>query len=74
MTKNNAFAAWSCIVVVAVTHESNMASYLPEAGSLYGRNADMCSDVAGPSSSGSGDLFELSDRSNTTYFYYFPHY
>ena len=26
----------------------------------------MCSDVAGPSSSGSGDLFELSDRSNET--------
>ena len=25
-----------------------------------------CSDVAGPSSSGSGDLFELSDRSNET--------
>ena len=25
-------------------------------------NADMCSDVAGWSSSGSGDLFELSDR------------
>ena len=26
----------------------------------------MCSDVACPSSSGSGDLFELSDRSNKT--------
>ena len=25
-----------------------------------------CSDVAGPSSSGSGDLFELSDGLNTT--------
>ena len=29
----------------------------------------MCSHVAGPSSSGSGDLFELSDRLNTTYFF-----
>ena len=46
----------------------------PEAGNLNGRNSDMCSDVAGPSSSGSGDLFELSDRSSTTYFYYFPYY
>ena len=26
----------------------------------------MCSDLAGPSSSGSGDLFELSDRLNKT--------
>ena len=32
-------------------------------------NADMCSDMAGPSSSGSGDLFELSDRSNTMHRY-----
>ena len=38
------------------------------------RNADMCSDVAGASSSSSGDLFGLSDRSNTTFFNYFPHY
>ena len=30
---------------------------------LNGSNADMCSDVAGASISGSGDLFELSDRS-----------
>ena len=36
-----------------------MASYFPEAGNLNGRNADMCSDVAGLSSSGSGDFFEL---------------
>ena len=48
--------------------------YFPEAGNLNGRNAEMCSDVVGPSSSGSGDLFELSDRSNTTYFYFFPHH
>ena len=46
------------------TDESNMASYFPEEGNLNGRNTDMCSDVAGPSSSGSGDLFELSERSN----------
>ena len=31
-----------------------------------------CVLMAGQSSSGSGDLFKLSDRSNTTYFYYFP--
>ena len=33
-------------------NESNMASYFPEAGNLNGSNADICSDVAGPSSSG----------------------
>ena len=49
-----------------------MASHFPEAGNLNARNANMYSDVAGPSSSGSGDLFELSGRSNTTCFYYFP--
>ena len=38
-------------------------------GNINGKNADMGSDVAGPSSSGSGDLLELSDRLNTTYFY-----
>ena len=52
-------------MVVVVTHESNVASYFPEAGNLNGRNADMCSDVAGLSNSGLVDLFELSDRSNT---------
>ena len=62
-------------MVVVVTHESNMASYFPEEGNLNGKSTGMCSDVAGTSSSGSGYLFELSDRSNTTYFYYFPqHY
>ena len=59
MTSNNAFAAQTCIVGIVVTDESNMASYSPEAGNLNGSNADMCSDVAGRSSSGSGDLFEL---------------
>ena len=43
-----------------------MASYFPNARNLKGSNADMCSDVAGPSSCGSGDLFEVSDRSNNT--------
>ena len=61
-------------MVVVVTHKSNMASYFPEAGNLNGKNADMCSVVANPSSSGSGDLFEPSDRSQIPYFYYFPHY
>ena len=55
-----------CNVGVAVTNESNMTSYFPEAGNVNGSNADMCSDMAGPSSSGSGGLFEFSDRSNTT--------
>ena len=61
-------------MVVVVTHEFNMASYFPEARGLNGTNADMCSDVAGSSISGSGDLFELSDRLKIPYFYYFPHY
>ena len=56
-----------------VTNESNMASYFPEAGNSNGGNADLSSNVAGPSSSGSGDLFQLSDRSKIPYFYYFPH-
>ena len=43
-----------------------MASYFPEAGNLNGSNAGTCSDVAEPSSSGFGDLFELSDKSNKT--------
>ena len=59
----NAFAARTCIVEVVVTNESNMVSYFPEAGNLNGSNADVCSDVAGPSSSSLGNLFELSDRS-----------
>ena len=46
------------LLVVVVTHESKMASYFPEEGNLYGSNAVVCSDVAGPSSSGSGCLFE----------------
>ena len=50
-------------MVVVVRHEFNMASYFPKAGNLHGSNADMCSDVAGLSISGSGDFFELSDRS-----------
>ena len=40
-----------------------MASYLPEVGNLNGSNADMRFDLVGPWSSGSGDLFELLDRS-----------
>ena len=61
-------------MVVVVTYESNMASYFSEAGNFNGSNAYMCSDAAGPSSKGSGDLFELSDKSNKTYFYHFPRY
>ena len=50
-------------MVVVVTHEFNMTSAFPEAGNLNSRNADLCSDVAGPSISGLGDLFELSNGS-----------
>ena len=38
----------------------------PEAGNLNGSNADLWSNVAGPSRSGSGDFLELSDGSNKT--------
>ena len=47
------------------SNDSNMASYFPEAGNLNGSNSDMCSYVVGPSSSGPGDLFELSDGSSS---------
>ena len=56
-------------------NESNMASHFPEAGNLNGSNADMCFDVAGPTSSGSGDFFELSDTSRSDIFtvlHYWP--
>ena len=72
MTQNNTFSARTCIVAVVVTNEFNMATYFPEAGNLNGSNADKCSNVAGPSSSGSGDLFELSDRSHETISLLFP--
>ena len=62
---NNAFVARTCTVGVVVAYKSNMATYFPEAGNLNDGNVDMCSDVAGPSSSGLSDLFELSDMSNT---------
>ena len=67
MTSNNAFAVQTCILGVVVTNESNMASSFPEAGNLNGSNADMCSDVAGPSRSGADDLFDFgsSSRSRT---------
>ena len=74
MTSNNAFAAQMCILVVEVKNESNIPSYLPAVGSLKGRNTYMCSDVAGPSSSGSSDLFELSDMSNETVNLLYPHH
>ena len=54
MTSNNAFAAETCSVEVVFMKESNMVSYFPEAGNLNGSNADMCSDVAGPSRRGLG--------------------
>ena len=58
MTSNYAFAAPTCAVRVLVTNKSNMASYFPKARNLNGSNAD----VAGPSSSGSGNLLEFSER------------
>ena len=58
------------------SHEEEGIQYdvvfqFPEERNLNGSNADMCFDVAEPSSRDSGDLFELSDRSNVL-FYYFP--
>ena len=41
----------------------NMASNFPEAGNLNGSNADKCSDVAGPSSTSPGDLFDFRSSS-----------
>ena len=41
------------------------AGFFPDAGNLNASNADMCSDTAGPSNSGSGVLFELLDRSKS---------
>ena len=64
MTLNNAFAARKCVVGVVVTNESNVASYFPEAGNLNGSSADMCWDVAGPSTRGSDDLFEPSNETD----------
>ena len=49
-----------------------MASYFPEAENLNGINTDVCFGVAGPSSNGSGDLFELTDRSNEAIILLFP--
>ena len=55
-----------CIVGVVVTNETNMASFFPEAGNFNASNADMCSGVAGPSSSGSGDLFDFGSSSRSS--------
>ena len=65
MTSNDAFEArtYINIVGVVVSNESNMASYFLEAGNLNDSNADMCSDVTGPSISGSGDLFDFRSSS-----------
>ena len=59
MTSKNAYAARTCIVRVVVTNESSTASFFLGAGNLNCRNAYMCSDVAGPSNSSSGDLLDL---------------
>ena len=75
MTSNNAFAARTCIVRSG-SHERiqyGVVFPLPE-NFKNGSNADTSCDVAGQSSCGSGDLFELSDRSKILCFYYFPYY
>ena len=66
------FPARMCIVGVVVTKESNMASYFPKAGNVNGSNADVCSDVAGPSSSVSGELFYFSSCYRSRAFTIFP--
>ena len=72
ITSSIAFAAGTCIVGVVVTNKSNTVSSVPEAGNLNVSNAYICSDVAGPWSSGLGDLFDFgfSSRHRTI----FPHY
>ena len=50
-----------------------MASFFPETGNLNGSNADMCSDVAGPSSNSSGDCLSSQIGQMKLLFYYFPH-
>ena len=52
--------------------QDGVVQYFPEAGNLNDSNADMSFVVAGLSSSGSGDLFALADRTNTAYVYYSP--
>ena len=52
--------------------ESSKALYFPEVKNLNGLNADMCSDVAGPSRSSLNDLSELSGRSNENIILPFP--
>ena len=42
------------------------------AGNLNGSDADMCCDVTGPSSSGSGDLFDFGSSSRSRTFTIFP--
>ena len=64
MMSNNASVARMGIVGAVVTKESNIALYFPKAGNLNGSIADMHSDVAGQSTSGSGNLFAFSDGSN----------
>ena len=49
---------------VVVTNKSKMASYFPGAGNLNGSDTEICFDVAGPSSSGSGNLEDHSESSN----------
>ena len=50
------------------------ASCFPEAGILYGSNADMCSDVAGPSSRARAICLNFQIGQMKLSFYYFPHY
>ena len=62
------FCGWNVHCGICSHAQIQYGVVLPEVGNLNGRNTDMCSDVAGPSASGSEDLFELSDGSNTTFF------
>ena len=70
MTSSNSLAARTYIVGVVVTNESNIASYFPVGENLDGSNADICSDVAGPSSSGSEVCLTLDLALDPIYIFY----
>ena len=71
MMSNNAFAAQTCIVGAVETNKCNMTLYFPQAGNSNGSIADMCSDVAGLSSSSSSYIpfgFECGHNSHTVFY------
>ena len=62
------FCGLNVFFYVVVINESNVGSYFHEVGNLNGGNADMCSDVAGLSSSSLGNLFDFGSSSSSCTF------